>query len=112
MRSVGIQELKDNPSLLSQTLEKKEYVLLTEKGIPIGVGAPFDDDVLGGGLKRWLALKAFRNGDLSLSQLAGALGLGRMEALKLLGDLNILIADYDLDEDLETIEKYKLGKRS
>jgi hypothetical protein len=42
----------------------------------------------------WMALKAFEAGDLSLGQLANSFG-----------QLNIPIADYDLQEDLEAIKK-------
>lgn len=51
------------------------------------------------------SIQAFKDGDLSLGQLAETLGMNKHEALKLLGELNIPFADYDLDKDLETIDK-------
>ena len=56
-------------------------------------------------LMPWMALKAFETGDLSLGQLANSLGKNKVETLKMLGQLNIPIADYDLQEDLEAIKK-------
>lgn len=56
-------------------------------------------------LMPWMALKAFEAGDLSLGQLANSLGKNKVETLKILGELNIPIADYDLQEDLEAIKK-------
>lgn len=50
------------------------------------------------------SLKAFENGELSLGQLASKLGMNKHEALNLLGEFNISFADYDLAEDLETLD--------
>ena len=48
-------------------------------------------------------LTAFIKGDISLGQLATTFGIDKISAMQLLGKLNIPIADYDLNEDLETI---------
>lgn len=51
------------------------------------------------------SIEAFKDGEISLGQLAETLGMNKHEALELLGELKIPFADYDLDEDLETIDK-------
>ena len=51
------------------------------------------------------SIEAFKDGEISLGQLAETLGMNKHEALKLLGELNIPFTDYDLNEDLETIDK-------
>ena len=55
-------------------------------------------------MKNWVALKAFQAGDLSLGQLGKVLGKNKHETLALLGELNIPFADYNLQEDLQTLE--------
>ena len=56
-------------------------------------------------LTHTIFIKAFKNGELSLGQLASKLGINKHEALNLLGEFNIPFADYDLAEDLETLNK-------
>ena len=50
------------------------------------------------------AIKAFQEGELSFGQLSKDLSKNHHEAMKLLGSLNIPIADYDLEEDLKTVD--------
>lgn len=52
-----------------------------------------------------MALKAFQSGDLSLGQLSKVLGKNKHATLELLGELNIPFADYDLQEDLQTLDE-------
>ena len=108
MQTVGMKELKLNPSIVAKSLEEEDYVLLTKRGKPIGIATPFTDEMVGSGLKRWLAVKAFRNGDLSVGQLGLFLGYDKRQTLDFLADMNIPLADYDFDEELETIEKLGL----
>jgi len=56
-------------------------------------------------LKAWMALKSFEKGDLSLGQLAENFGKSKIDTMQMLGQLKIPIADYDLQEDLDTVEK-------
>lgn len=105
MDIIGIKELQTNPGKLSQSLIKNEYMLITRRGKPLGVALPFTSQLMESGLKNWMALKAFQEGDLSLGQLANALGKNKHETLALLGELNIPFADYDLQEDLDTLDE-------
>ncbi|MDZ7752346.1 MAG: UPF0175 family protein [Gammaproteobacteria bacterium] len=103
MRAVGIKELRTNPSLLSKALEDREYLLITKRGKPIGIASAFEDGVLDLGLKKWLAIRSFEAGDLSLGQVAQVFDKSKEETMRLLACLGIAIADYDLDQDLETL---------
>lgn len=105
MQTVGIKALKTNPSTLSKAFDGRDTVLITRRGQPIGIAAPFDDRLLELGLTRWMAIRAFQSGDLSLGQTAKAFEKSKQEMLRLLADLCIAVADYDLDEDLETIRR-------
>jgi len=84
-------------------LKNGEYVLLTNQDSVIGIVTGFENQTLNHGLFHWLGVKAFKDGDLSLSQLANLLGLNRLNTIEILGHLNIPIADYDLSEDLKTL---------
>jgi hypothetical protein len=100
MNVVGIKELQADIGKLNHCFEHDECTLITRKGKPIGFALSFSDDALvQNGLKSWLAIKAFEKGDLSLGQLAKILGKTKVDTLKMLGQFNIPVADYDLQED-------------
>jgi hypothetical protein len=56
-------------------------------------------------LKAWLVMRSFEKGDLSLGQLADSLGKTKADTLQFLAQFNIPLADYDVQEDLATVEK-------
>ncbi len=105
MNVIGIKELQTNPGKLSHLLQNNEYMLITRRGEPLGVALPFSHQLMENGLKNWMALKAFQSGDLSLGQLGKVLGKTKHATLELLGELNIPFADYDLQEDLQTLDE-------
>jgi predicted HTH domain antitoxin len=104
MQTVGIKELRTNPSVLSKAFENRDYLLITRRGKPIGIAAAFDDDVLDVGFKKWIALRSFASGDLSLGQVARVFEKSKEEMMRLLSKFGIPIADYDLAEELETLD--------
>ena len=54
-------------------------------------------------------MRAFQAGDLSLGQVAQVFGKSKEETMRLLAELGVPIADYDLAEDLETLETLERG---
>ena len=56
------------------------------------------------GLKTCLLAHAYADGGLSLGQLARALGKSHTDIANLLTLLNIPVLDYDLTDELETLE--------
>ena len=56
------------------------------------------------GLKTWLLVRAYADGGLSLGQLTRALGKSYTDSAKLLTLLNIPVLDYDLADELNTLE--------
>ena len=104
MQSVGIKELKTNPSIISQAIEQDEYLLISKRGKPIAVATSLDDQVFDHGLKKWILIQAFSKGGLSLGQLASALGQSRTQIIELLNLLHIPVLDYDLEDERDTIE--------
>lgn len=105
MNIIGIKELQTNPGKLSQSFGNDEYLLITRRGKPVGVALPFSSGLMEHGLQPWMALKAFENGDLSLGQLAESLGKNKADTMEMLGQLKIPVASYDLQEDLDAVEK-------
>ncbi len=104
MKALGIKQIKTNPGQLTQLLEQNEFLLILQQEQPLGMIIPFSSHLIEQGLVQWLALKAFESGDLTLGQVAKALNKTKSEMLDTLDKLGISIADYDLAEDLETIE--------
>ncbi|RLA74775.1 MAG: type II toxin-antitoxin system Phd/YefM family antitoxin [Epsilonproteobacteria bacterium] len=106
MLTVGIKELKDNPSILTKGVEDKdEYLFISKRGKPIAVAMSLDNEVFDHGFKKWVLIKAYKKGDLSLGQLSKALEQSYSDTMQMLGALGIAVIDYDLDDDMSTIEK-------
>jgi hypothetical protein len=103
MQTHGIKALKTNTSALSNAFDGHDTLPIARRGEPIGLAAPFDECLLDLGFTRWMARRAFQAGDLGLGQLAKAFDKSKQEMLPLLAHLGVEVADYDLDEDLETI---------
>ena len=108
MNIIGIKELQTNPGKLSKSFSENDYLMITRNGKPIGLAIPFSSGFLEHGMNHWMALKAFEMGDLSLGQLAKTLGKNKVETMEMLGRLNIPLASYDLQEDLDAIETLAL----
>ena len=104
MQSVGIKEIKTNPAIISKAIENHQYLLISKRGKPIAIATALDDKVFDFGLKKWILIKAFENGSLSLGQLARALEQSYEKTVKLLDLLRIPLLDYDLNDELDTID--------
>ena len=105
MNIIGIKELQTNPAKLSKSFSNNEYMMITRRGKPIGMALPFSSELMEQGLKPWMALKAFQEGDLSLGQLANSFDKTKAEAIELLNQLKIPLVDYDFQEDMSAIDK-------
>jgi len=106
MLSIGIKEIKNNPSVITKGVEDKDnYLFISKRGKPIAVAMSLDNEIFDYGFKKWILIKAYKKGDLSLGQLAKALDLSYIDTMQMLGTLGIAVIDYDLDDDLEAIKK-------
>lgn len=106
MLTIGIKELKNNPSILTKGVEDRdEYLFISKRGKPIAVAMSLDNEVFDHGFKKWVLIKAYKNGDLSLGQLSKALEQSYADTMEMLGALGVAVIDYDLDDELSTIEK-------
>ena len=59
-----------------------------------------------------IAVRAFQAGDLSLGQVALVFAKPKAETMRLLAELGVPIADYDLAEDLETLARGEVTEQS
>lgn len=106
MLTVGIKELKNNPSIISKGVENKDdYLFISKRGTPIAVAISLDNEVFDHGFKKWILIKAYKKGDLSLGQLSKSLNQSYQDTMKMLGTLGIAVLDYELEDDMATIEK-------
>ena len=107
MLTIGIKEIKNNPSIITKGVEDRDnYLFISKRGKPIAVAMSLDNEVFEYGFKKWVLIKAYKKGDLSLGQLSKALNLSYLDTMKMLGVLGIAVIDYDLADEIETIEKF------
>ena len=107
MLTVGIKEIKNNPSIITKGVEDRdEYLFISKRGKPVAVAMSLENEVFDYGFKKWILIKAYKKGDLSLGQLSKALGQSYQDTMQMLSLLGIDVIDYNLDDDLETIEKF------
>ncbi|MFW6307870.1 MAG: hypothetical protein ACOC08_04415 [Campylobacterales bacterium] len=105
MTTLGIRNLQLNPATLTGALENDDYTLITKHSTPIGLAVGFDSKALDFGFRNFLALRAFRQGDIGVGELAKVLQKSREETISMLGDMGIPIATYDPSEDEEIINE-------
>ena len=106
MLTAGIKEIQNNPSILTKGMEEShEYLFISKRGKPVAVAMSLENEIFDYGFKKWIMITAYKKGDLSLGQLSKALGQSHQETMQMLGLLGVDVIDYDLDDDLATIEK-------
>ncbi len=106
MQTIGIKDLQVNPAVLTKALESKQYTMITKRSNPIGIAVSFDDTILSNGLKTSLMIEGYKNGNISLGQLAKALDISKQKAMHLLSLMGIDIVDYDFKDDLKTLDSF------
>ncbi|OQX98029.1 MAG: hypothetical protein B6I24_06650 [Bacteroidetes bacterium 4572_128] len=95
-----------NIDMFKSVHQDDNYTLIIEKGKAVGLFTSFSKEILQLGLIQWLLIKGYQGGDISLGQLAKQLKLSLTETMVFLSNMNIPVVDYDLDDDLRTIEKW------
>lgn len=106
MLTIGIKELKNNPSILSKGVENKDdYLFISKRGTPIAVAMSLDNEVFDHGFKKWILIKAYKKGDLSIGQLSKSLNQSYQDSMQMLGALGVAVLDYELADEMSTIEK-------
>ena len=105
MEVLTIKDLQKNPGKLAKSVQRSELALITKRSVPLGVVVPFDSDLLLYELKVDIVLRAYREGHLSLGQVAKFLQKSKEETMRFLSKMGIDVIDYDIGEDMANIEK-------
>jgi predicted HTH domain antitoxin len=106
MQTIGIKDLQINPAILTRSLEADEYTMITKRSKPIGLAISFDDKIVTEGLKTALMVDAYKNGYLSLGQVAKALDLDKEKTMKLLSVMGLDVIDYDFNDDMDGLKSF------
>lgn len=106
MQTIGIKDLQINPAILTKALETKQYTMITKRSNPIGIALSFDDAILANGLKTSLMIEGYKDGNISLGQLAKSLDVSKQKAMHLLSMMGIDVVEYDFEDDLKTLDKF------
>ena len=106
MQTIGIKDLQINPAILTRSLEADEYTMITKRSKPIGLAISFDGKIVTEGLKTALMVDAYKNGYLSLGQVAKALELDKEKTMKLLSVMGLDVIDYDFNDDMDGLKSF------
>jgi len=106
MKTIGIKDLQVNPATLTRALEADEFTMITKRSKPIGLAISFDDKIVTEGLKTALMADAYKNGYLSLGQVSNALGMGKIQTMKLLSAMGLDVVEYDFDDDMKGMDSF------
>lgn len=108
MQTFSIRDLRDRSGELTREAEEGRLSLVTKHGQPLFVSVPFGDTLVEHGVKVALATSLFKTGDLSLGQAKSLAGMNYFEFMEHLGQLQIPVVNYTVDElkqELETLDR-------
>ena len=106
MQTIGIKDLQINPAILTRSLEADEYTMITKRSTPIGLAISFNDSIITEGLKTSIMVEAYKQGFLSLGQVAKALEMPKEKVMKILSVMGIDVIDYDFKDDLKSMRTF------
>jgi len=106
MQTIGIRELKNNPSNMTKHLQSGESVFVTKHGKPIGITLPLNDEVFSIGVKKAVAVELYKMGVVSLGKLAELLDLTKQEAMGLLNSMDVAWLEGDVQVIKRDVEQW------
>ena len=106
MQTIGIKDLQINPAILTRSLEADEYTMITKRSTPIGLAISFNDSIITEGLKTSIMVDAYKQGLLSLGQVAKALEMPKEKVMKMLSMMGIDVIDYDFKDDIKSLDNF------
>lgn len=98
MKTVGVRALRENPGVLSQSAAAGEYVLVTNRNIPISLAIPFDDALLQSGVHLNVAVKLYEDGLLTLVKAAKLARLSVESFIEILSSYGVAVVDQSATE--------------
>lgn len=103
MQSFSIRDLRERSGALSQEAEHGNLSVVTKHGHPLFISVPFSDDLLAQGVHKTLAIKLFKEGDISLGKAAKIAQMSYVEFTEYVSQLGIDVVDFteeELDDEL------------
>lgn len=103
MQSFTIRDLRERSGALSREVEQGHLALVTRHGHPLFISVPFSSELLEQGVHITLAIKLFKEGDISLAKAAKLAKMNLAEFSEYVSALGIPVVDFteeELDEEL------------
>ncbi|NOQ36026.1 MAG: prevent-host-death family protein [Methylococcaceae bacterium] len=98
MKSFSINNLHEHPNALAQQADLGNLALLTDNGQPLFISVPFNSALLTHGLQLTLAVKLFKEHDISLGKAAELAKMNLAEFSEYVSELGIAVVDFNEDE--------------
>lgn len=103
MQSFSIRDLRERSGALSRETEQGNLALITKHGHPLFISVPFSEELLKEGVHVTLAVKLFKEGDISLGKAAKLAKMNYAEFTEYVSQLGIPVVDFseeELDQEL------------
>ncbi|MBT5230304.1 MAG: hypothetical protein HOM11_08500 [Methylococcales bacterium] len=104
MKTIGVRALRENPGVLTKFANEGEYLLVTNRNVPVSLSVPFDDDLLNSGVHVSVAIKLFDDNVLTLTKAAQLAKMPVESFLMQLSVLGIDVVDQNEESLLEDLE--------
>ena len=98
MQSFSIRDLRERSGQLSQEVELGNLSVVTKHGHPLFVTVPFSQELLSHGVHVVLAVKLFKDGDISAGKAAKLSKMSLAEFTEHVSDQGIPIVDFTEEE--------------
>lgn len=98
MQSFSIRDLRERSGALSREAEQGNLAMVTRHGHPLFISVPFSAELLEQGVHKVLAIKLFREGDISLGKAAKLAKMNIAEFTEYISQLGIAVIDFTEDE--------------
>jgi predicted HTH domain antitoxin len=95
MQTFTVRELRERSGELSKEAEEGRLALVTRHGQPLFVSVPFNEDLLQLGVHAALAVRLFKNGELTSARAARLARMSLTDFLEHLSHQGINVVDHE-----------------
>lgn len=106
MQTFTIRELRERSGDLSREAEEGRLALVTRHGQPLFVSVPFTEDVLAAGVHTALAVRLFKNGELTSARAARLARMGLQQFLAHVSEQGVPVVDHDPAELAQELDAF------
>lgn len=107
MQAFSIRDLRERSGALSREVEQGNLAVVTRHGHPLFISVPFSTELLEQGIHITLAVKLFKEGDISLGKAAKLAKMNLAQFTEYVSKLGIPLVDFsedELDQELAYLE--------